>query len=61
MLRYSVNDLLFRNDVAILHGSTPYSCHLHITHHVREGQTEVGSMDGHPCASFGGTGHRGHL
>lgn len=56
-----LGDLLLSDDVAILYGGAPHPCHLHIAHHVREGQTKICAMDGHPCASLWGSSHWGHL
>lgn len=54
-------DLLFSDNVAVLYRGASDTRHLDIVHHVRESQTQVGAVDGHPCASLWGSSHWGHL
>lgn len=54
-------DSLLGDDVAVLNRGARHPCHLHVAHHVCEGQSQVGAMDGDSRASLRGSSHWGHL
>lgn len=53
--------LLFCSDVPVLLWDAVHACHLHVTLQLREGQTEVQTLDGDQCAALMRSSHRVHL
>ena len=54
-------DSLLSDDVAVLHRAAAHPGHLHVPHHVSEGQAQVLTMDGYPRAPLRRSRYGSHL